>query len=419
MRAHHVMRRLAAGLGLGVLVMLLTGLAGAPRAVAKEFTLGLQCDRSGPTQNVGPFLCDGYQDYMKLFNKKKMLGADTLRVVEIDHGYNVPKSMESYERHKSEGAVLIGIYGTPMTVALAPKLAEDKIPGTSPGFGTSASRNGTKPEYAYLFPMAASYWSQATAGIKFIMDNWKDTSRKPKIAYLFYDNPAGRDPLPVLEELQKRLGFELKTYAVPPPGLEMGPQVLEIARQYKADWVLSHLFGRAPGVSIKEFQRVGFPRNRMVSFVWGAAESDLQVAGWESGEGYYGMQFAGVGENFDVIREIKQMYKDEGKDPPKSMEVSVYYNRGVLIAAVHARAVQLAVQKKGPNITGTDVRDAMQTIKDFSLGGLLPPLNFSARDHEGGGWVQMYQAQKGKFVPVTDWYHGYPDVLDKFVYGGG
>jgi len=406
------------GAWLALLGVMAVGL-GSPRpAQAKEYVLGLQCDRSGPTQNVGPFICDGYQDYIKLFNLKKSLGAgNSLRVVEVDHSYDVPKGMEAFARHLSEGAIIEGIYGTPHTLALAPKLAENKIPGTSPGFGSSAARNGTKPEFAYLFPIAASYWSQATAGVKFIMDNWKDTSRKPKIAYLFFDNPAGRDPLVILEALQKQLGFELKTYAVPPPGVEMGPQVLEIARQYKPDWVLAHLFGQAPSVAIKEFQRVGYPRNHIVSFVWGDSESNLQAAGWDAGEGYYGMQFAGVGDNFDVIREIKKMYKDEGKPDPKSMAVSVYYNRGVLIAAVHARAVQLAIEQKGPNITGADVKVGFESIKDFSLGGMLPPLNLSAKDHEGGGWVQMYQVQKGKFVAVTDWYHGYPEVLNKFVYG--
>jgi branched-chain amino acid transport system substrate-binding protein len=418
MRINTLTARLGAGLTL--LGLLAAGLFSPSSAGAKEYVLGLQCDRSGPTQNVGPFICDGYQDYIKLFNKNKGLGAgNSLRVDEIDHSYDVPKGMEAFARHLSDGAVLIGIYGTPHTLALAPKLAEHKIPGTSPGFGSSASRDGLKPEFQYLFPMAASYWSQATASIKFIMDNWKDTSRKPKIAYLFYDNPAGRDPLPILAALQKQLGFELKTYAVPPPAVEMGPQVLEIARQYKADWVVAHLFGAGPSVSIKEFQRVGFPRNRIVSFVWGDSESNLQAAGWDAGEGYYGLQFAGVGENYDVIRDIKKMYADEGRPEPKSMAVTVYYNRGVLVAAVHARAVQLAIKKKGPNITGTDVKEGFEQVRDFGLGGLVPPLNITARDHEGGGWVQMYQVQKGKFVPVTDWYHGYPEVLDKFVYGGG
>lgn len=414
MRTTTIIARLGAGLAL--LGLVAGGIISPPPAQAKEYVVGLQIDRSGPTQNIGPFFGDGYQDYMKLANKQQLLGAgNTIRVVEVDHGYTVPKGMEAFERQKAEGALIISLFGTPTTLALLPKLNEFHIPGTSPGFGSAASRDGTKPDFGYVFPIAASYWSQATAGVKFVMDNWKDTSRKPKIAYLYFDNPAGREPFPIFEELQKRLGFELKTYAVPSPGLEMGPQVLEIARQYKADWVITHLFGRAPGVSIKEFQRVGFPRNHIVSFVWGSAESDLQVAGAEAAEGYYGMQFAGAGDNYDVIRQIKQMYGE--KNIPKSMDVSVYYNRGVLIAAVHARAIQLALQKKGPNITGADVKVGMEGIKDFGLGGLLPPLNITAKDHEGGGWVRMYQVQKGKWVPVTDWYHGYPEVLEKFVYG--
>ncbi|HEX7926026.1 MAG TPA: ABC transporter substrate-binding protein, partial [bacterium] len=290
-------------------------------AMAKEYVIGLQTDRSGPTSTVGPFVGDGFQDYIKLFNKQNKMPGHTIRVMEIDHSYDVPKGMESYERHKAAGALTIGLFGTPHTVALTPKLMADHILGTSPGFGSAASANGVK--FPYVFPIAASYWSQAGGSVKFIMDRWKGPG-KPKIAYLYYDNPAGREPLVILDDLQKQLGFELKTYAVPPPAVEMKPQVLEIARQYKADWVITHLFGKAPGVSLKEFTRVGFPRDRMIGFVWGAAESDLQVAGANNAEGYYCLQFAGVGDNYEVIRQIKQMYKDEGKDPPKSMAISVY-----------------------------------------------------------------------------------------------
>jgi branched-chain amino acid transport system substrate-binding protein len=168
-------------------------------------------------------------------------------------------------------------------------------------------------------------------------------------------------------------------------------------------------------VSIKEFTRIGFPRDRMISFVWGAAESDLRVAGEKNAEGYYTLQFAGVGDNYDVIREIKQMYKDEGKGVPKAMEISVYYNRGVVSAALLSRSVQLAVQRKGPDINSSDVKAALESIHDFTLGGLIPPLNLSANDHEGGGWVQVYQVKGGKFVKATDWFQAYRDVVAKFV----
>jgi branched-chain amino acid transport system substrate-binding protein len=113
----------------------------------------------------------------------------------------VPPAVEAYERHKAEGAVSIMLYGTPQTQALTQKLNEDKIPGTSPGFGTSAAANGGR--YPYLFPIAASYWSQGAAAIKFVQDQLGGSLEGKKIAYLFNDNPAGHDPLPIFQDLQK------------------------------------------------------------------------------------------------------------------------------------------------------------------------------------------------------------------------
>ena len=46
----------------------------AGTASARELVLGFQCDRSGPTQLVGNFLCDGAHDYIRLANKTGMFG---------------------------------------------------------------------------------------------------------------------------------------------------------------------------------------------------------------------------------------------------------------------------------------------------------------------------------------------------------
>src|SRR5215472_5142735 len=135
-------------------------------AQQKEVVVGEQCDRTGATQLVGVHLCPGIRDYIDLINSKGGVEGYKIKLDEIDHEYKVPPAMEAYERYKAEGAVSIMLYGTPQTQALTQKLNEDKIPGTSPGFGTSAAANGTR--YPYIFPIAASYWSQGAAAIKFI-----------------------------------------------------------------------------------------------------------------------------------------------------------------------------------------------------------------------------------------------------------
>ena len=382
-----------------------------------EIVIGIQCDRTGATQTVGVHLCPGTQDYVKLINSKGGVEGHKIRAIEIDHEYKVPQGMESYERHKKEGAVSIAVYGTPHIYALAQKLTEDRIPGTSPGFGSAAAADGQR--YPYIFPIAATYWSQAAAAVKYAKDQTGGLRGK-KIAYLFFDNPAGREPIQVLEDIAEREGFQLKTFAVPPPGVEMGAQVLDIAQRYRADYVITHLFGRSPSVSIKELKRVGFPLRKVVAMVWGSAEADIEAAGgWSVAEGYNAMQFAGVGSDYPVLNEIREMYKKEGKEPPKEMASTVYYNRGVLIGALHVEAIRNALkEKKDGHITGEDVKKGFEKISNFTLGGLVPPLKVTPADHEGGGVVQIFTVKGGKFVKSTEWFNAYNDIVAKHIKEG-
>ena len=381
----------------------------------KEIVIGVQCDRTGPTQIVGTVLCPAFHDYIALVNSKGGVDGHPIKAIEIDHEYKVPPAVESYERHKKEGAVTMAVYGTPQIYALTAKLTEDRIPGTSPGFGSAAAADGAR--YPFIFPIAATYWSQGAAAVDFVKKQLGGNLKGKKIAYIFYDNPAGREPIEVIEDLATKEGFQLKTFAVPPPGVEMGAQALDIAQRFRADFVIAHLFGGAPSVSIKEFKRVGYPLRKVVSFVWGAAEANIDGAGgFAVAEGYYAMQFAGVGTDYPVLNEIRDMYKKQGKEPPKEMASTVFYNRGVLIAALHVEAIRNALKAKPDGkLTGNDTKAGFEKISNFTLGGLVPPLKITATDHEGGGLVQIWQVKGGKFEKVTDWFAAYQDVVGKHI----
>ena len=269
--------------------------------------------------------------------------------------------------------------------------------------------------FPYTFPIAASYWSQGGAALQFAKERLGGSLKGKKIAYLFYDNPAGKEPMPILEDVAKAEGFELRTFAVPAPGLEMGAQVLDITSRFKPDFVIAHLFGRAPSVAIKELKGKGFPLSKVVGFVWASAEADIIAAGGMAvAEGYNTLQFAGVGKEFPVLREIEAMYKAQGKPVPKEMDSTVYYNRGVFIAALHTEAVRNAIRAKGGAApTSEDVKNGMEAIKGFTLGGLVPPMEITAADHEGGGWCQIWSVKGGKLVKTKDWFQGYRSVIQK------
>src|SRR5437588_5453359 len=405
-----MMRRSDGMLGLVAGAAAALSLAGTAVAEDKTLLIGVQCDRTGATQIVGTVLCPAMQDYYRLVNEKGGIDGYKIKAPEIDNTYKVPDAVEAYQRQKQEGAILMTLYGTPQTVALNQRLEEDHIPTTSPGFGISAAANGAR--YPYLFPIAATYWSQGAAAVKYVKDKLGDLHGK-KIAYVYYDNPAGKEPIPIIEALQKKEGFELRTFAVPPPGVEMGAQALDVTQRYKPDFIINHLFGRSPSVAIKEYKRLGYPLSKVIGLVWASAEADILAAGgWQVAEGYHTLQFAGAGDDYPIRQEIKAMYKKDGKEPPKEMDDTEIYNRGILNAAIHVEAIRNAIKANGgQKPTGQDVKNGFEQIHDLTLGGLVPPLKITAADHEGGGWVQIFQVHDGKLVKETDWFRGYPDVV--------
>jgi branched-chain amino acid transport system substrate-binding protein len=384
------------------------GISVVPVALADEIVIGGQCDRTGPTKFVGTILCPGIGDYFKLANQKKLLGEHTLRYVEVENAYKVDRGVEAYERVKRDGAVATMDYGTPIVYALTPRHMEDKIPGTTPGFGRADAADGER--FPYIFPIAASYWSQGAAAMEFIKQ--QGAKKGSKIAYIYYDNPAGREPLPIVREICDMEGYKCREFAVPPPGVEMAASVLDIARRFRADFIVSHLFGKAPAISIKEFKKNGFPLDKVISLVWGAGEMDMIASGCDRGgaDGYTAMHFAGVGRDFPVIQDIMQMYKEEGREVPEIVG-QVYYNRGVFNAAVIVEGIRLAIEKYGTPITGEKVKQGYEHITDFNLGGFLPPMTVTPQDHEGGGWVQVYKTEGCDLVKHTDWFQGYRDVV--------
>jgi len=384
-------------------------------ATKPPITLGVMYDATGATQLVGVPVKAGAEDYIRLVNKRGGVDGHPINAIFIDNGYEVPKGVDAYERMKREGAVAISLFGTPIAAALLDRCIADQIPCLSPGFGVASGANGEK--YPYSFPMAASYWSQAAGAVQFILDQWEKAgqSGRPKIAYLYYDNPAGREPLEVLRSLAQREGFELREFAVPAPGLEMATQVQDIAQRYRADWVITHLFGRAPSVSIRTFKENNYPLDRVVALVWGSADTDVLAAGgWEVAQGYYGLQFTAIGADLPALNDIRKMYQEEGQQPSEFLQRGdVYYSRGVAIAAALVEAARIALDKHGYPLDGPKMKEALESLRGDIAG--MVTLRMSPQDHEGGGFVRIYQVKGSGWEPVTEWYNAYRDVINQFL----
>ena len=375
----------------------------APAKQLSEVKVGSFIDRSGATANVGNELGDGVKDWTDYANANLNIYGRKITWVEFDHTYEVPKAEQGYKKFiEQDKVVAVLSYGTPITNALSPKATDDKVPLYTPGYGISEVENGAK--YPYTFVGVASYHSQAMALLGHFKDSWKDTSRKPKLIYQYYDNAAGQDPLELIKAQAPKMGFDLlTTVAIPATATDLSQQMLD-AKQRDPDYLMTHFFGAMPALSLKAANQVGFPASKMYSMVWGIGEPDIRVAGAQASEGYHGLQFVSVpADDPEALKLIREHFKKQNKTLDES-KVGVYYLRGVFTAILMNEAIKLAGDKD--KLTGEDVKRGTESIKDFKAYGMSAGTTLTKEDHAGSRKVRLYQVKGGKLTLEKDWFEG-------------
>jgi branched-chain amino acid transport system substrate-binding protein len=307
---------------------------------------------------------------------------------------------------------------TGITYALIPKGTKDKITVISAGYGRADASDGRV--FPWVFTTPTNYWSQNSAKIKWIAmkEGWdgKDMStigkylKGLKIANLHIDVPYGQETKPILDSMSKKFGFKVRHFPVPWPGIDQKAQWLDIARRFKADWVINRNWGVSCTVPLKEAARLGFPREKILGVWWCGSEEDVLPAG-PAAKGYYTTNFHGVGRNFPIIQEIIDKVYGAMKGNISFTRVgSVYWNRGVVAGIVDHEAILTAQKKFGVKVlTGEEYRWGMEhvnitpeRIKEIGAEGLMQPVRMSCADHEGGGMVFIQQWDGEKWVNTGD-----------------
>jgi branched-chain amino acid transport system substrate-binding protein len=387
-------------------------------AQVKEQMFPLLCYRTGPYAPGGSGMCGGWEDYMAYLNTKGGVEGVTLRWEECETAYDTARGIECYERHKSR-MIVVNPLSTGITYALIERAGRDKIPIVSLGYGRADASIGGEI-FPYVFPLVTNYWSQTSAKIRFIAqkEGGEAQLKGKKIALLYLDVPYGRETIPILEKLAERFGFEFRGFAVPAPGLEQGAQWVDIARRFRADYVINRNWGVSCTVPLREAARVGFPREKIIGVWWCGSEEDVRPAG-DAATGYVASNFHGVGADFPVLKGILDGVYGAGKGNLEKERVgTVYYNRGVVHGIVHTEALRTAIQRFGFPITGEQFKWALEhldlteaRLQEIGAGGFMPPIKTAPDNHEGGGWVRFQQWDGKKWVSISDWVPPYKEIV--------
>src|SRR5690242_6588859 len=358
--------------------------------------------RVGPYAAGGSGYFGGAIDYWTLTNMAGGVNGVKLKWEECETEYNASKGVECYERLKKKngGASTVEPLSTGIAYGLFDRVAQDKIPMTTFGYGLASSAEGRI--YDWVFPLGTTYWDQMAAMIAYLgqKEGGLDKLKGKKIAFLYHDSAYGKEPIPVLDALGTKLGFETLKIPVTPPGQTMESQWLQI-RQAKPDYVIVWTYGVMSTVALKTAAKTGYPKDKLLGVWWAGSEEDVIPAG-EAAKGYVSASFTGSGMGYPVIQEIKaKVYgakKGNLEDPTRIG--NVMWTRGVVYGMILVEALRVAQNQfgKGKVMTPEQLRWGLEhlnlteaRIKELGAPGLFPPIKTSCMDHEGSGMVKFQQ----------------------------
>ena len=388
-----------------------------------EMVFPLLSYRTGPYAPNGIPFADGYADYFTLMNERDGgIGGVMTRMPECETAYNTEKGVECYEATKGEGALVYQPLSTGITYQLIPKVTADGIPMHTMGYGRTSAQNGKIFEWVFNYP--ANYWDGASIAVNYLLSENDNNLQGKKIALLYHNSAYGKEPIPTLQALAAKHGFEFIEIPVDSPGQEQKSQWLQI-RQQRPDYVLMWGWGVMNQVAIQEAANIRFPMENFIGIWWSGSENDVVPAG-AGADGYKALNLHNIGTDYPLYADLKQYVYDAGKSAGAGdQHGSVLYNRGLYAAMLAVEAAKKAQEIHGTaDITAAQMRDGMEALEvteelmaSIGMPDFGPAFSVSCDNHGGAGRakIQQWDADTQTWTILTDWIESDRSVIDPLV----
>ena len=368
--------------------------------------------RTGPYANSGIPIANGMHDYLTMLNERDGgIGGVKLNVEECETGYDTKKGVECWESVKGKHPTVVNPFSTGITLQLIPKASVDQIPILSMAYGLSASAVGN--DFPWIFNPPATYWDGMSMVIRYIggKEGGLDKLKGKTVGFIFLDAGYGREPIPLLQDLAKDYGFNVKLYPV--AGKEMQDQSAQwlSVRRDRPNWMIMWGWGAMNPTAVKRAAENGYPMDHFIGVWWSGSDDDARGGGQQA-KGYLALNFNGLGSNYPAIQDIKKYVVDKGKSQvEKDKFADNFYNRGVYNTALVAEAIRNAQKLTGKKVvTGPDVRRGLETLnitearwKELGFPSFGASVKVTCTDHNGHSPAYMQQWDGTKWVKISDW----------------
>ncbi len=384
-------------------VVLMTGLSGQAQAKEKEIVIGNLIHLTGAYAATQAGAQEGILDAVKYLNKINYVPGVKLKAIWVDGGTNAAKSLTGLKKmlaHKPKPVIVHG-ESTGIGIALKKWYVKSKVPTLE---GGTADIFGQKP--SWTFSPNIPYTNLCGAWVDYYLKHlWKDKTRKPRFAWLTWDNPFGRSSItPKVKAYIKSRGVEIVAEEfIPGVPVDTTAQLLRL-KEKKVDFTFGGFYYSAFAPVLKDAGKLGMTDDIAFGGIFFPVDDGPKLVGdlcrntWDT---HFWFPASLLEERAPIIAKA---YKDGGHTKiSKTMYGHCFHNIGIC-----AEAIRIAAADVGPEkVDGPAVYNAIKKIKNFKGFGFLSPVGWP-----GGRWfgrdaciLLKYENQKTVFkgiIPSPD-----------------
>ncbi len=385
-------------LSAGFLSLLLLGgpaqAAPVPGVTDTEITIGITGPLSGPAAAWGT-IAQASEAYAKHVNDQGGIHGRKLKVILKDDGYNPGRAVANFNEMKDSVFAVIGTVGTAVLNANKDVVADAGLPLIYPLGNVQVFAKEPKEKVRTVFQVYPDYADEA----EFLVGQAAKLEHVKKLALFGQNDDYGKLAMEgVKRGLAKNPGVSAVAevyYEV--TDRELGTQALKL-KESGAEAVLLYATPTHAAGIVKEMAKVGFRPKIFASFTLYDRDTMFRLAGdlWEGA--YYAAAQALRGEEA-ANRIIDVVVKNEPK--LKGREGFCVQGGADILVLVEG------LKRAGRDLTRAKFLAAMETLKDYKEGGLIPPgVTFGPNRHHGLNTVRLMRAGKATdAVPkqISDW----------------
>ncbi|QUW23924.1 ABC transporter substrate-binding protein [Sporosarcina sp. Marseille-Q4063] len=363
----------------------------------RKVTVGGLFDITGGTGDVGTPYAEGEQAFFKHLKNKGGIEGLNIELVGEDYAYAIPEAQKIYQafRDKNKASAILG-WGTGDTEALRQQVANDKLPFVSASYSENLKDIEESP---YNFLAAASYSDQGRAILKWIQDSHK--GENPTVALLYNDTAFGRSPIEDIKDYAAEIGIEIvDEQIIDVTATEAQSQLLNMNKKNPEYAIIQETWG-ATATILRDAKTLNID-TQFIGLNWASGEGVIDIVGADIAEGYIGiLSHAFPYEDFPGMADVKAYLDEEGKTLE---DIDQKFIQGWAAAKIMVAGIEEAAKLTDGEITGVEIREGLESLKDYDLGGLGANVSFSADNHAGTEQTRLGIVKNGKWEELKGYF---------------